>query len=265
MSYHPEASGPAQPDPAFVPAQPDPAFVPAHPDPAGGPSQAAPPDWSGAGPWPEFGASVAPFDTPGSAYGDPGAAAAPAPSNGRSGRRRGPHGNPDGRPQDRGSRLPWVVGGLLLLGAAGALVLWPGGSDPEAEQSVRRPDLSIPVLPGSNHGAGDTSPTPSGQGATTPSTSPGPSASPSDKPSASPSASGPTLPGPGGTLRMGDRGPEVTALQQRLYEQGFTYVNVSGVYDGQTKRGVAQLQRDRDVQGDPTGVYGPATRASLGG
>lgn len=53
------------------------------------------------------------------------------------------------------------------------------------------------------------------------------------------------------------------ALQERLYGQGFTYVSPTGVYDDQTRRGVAQLQRDRDIKGDPKGVYGPATRAAF--
>ena len=64
---------------------------------------------------------------------------------------------------------------------------------------------------------------------------------------------------------MGDSGPEVRALQERLHGQGFTYVSVTGEYDSQTKRGVAQLQRDRDIKGDQPGVYGPATRAAFGG
>ncbi|GAA3115402.1 hypothetical protein GCM10020254_72550 [Streptomyces goshikiensis] len=46
--------------------------------------------------------------------------------------------------------------------------------------------------------------------------------------------------------------------------RGFTYVVVNGVYDGRTRRGVAQLQSDRGISGDPQGVYGPATRAAFG-
>ncbi|MFD9153504.1 peptidoglycan-binding protein, partial [Streptomyces goshikiensis] len=68
----------------------------------------------------------------------------------------------------------------------------------------------------------------------------------------------------GGTLRPGDRGPEVRALQERLHGQGFTYVKVNGVYDGRTRRGVAQLQSDRGISGDPQGVYGPATQEAFG-
>ncbi|MBT2458846.1 peptidoglycan-binding protein, partial [Streptomyces sp. ISL-86] len=95
--------------------------------------------------------------------------------------------------------------------------------------------------------------------------SPGPSASRGGRSAPPPSASVST-PAAGAyvTLRPGDRGPEVRTLQERLYAQGFTYVSVTGVYDGQTRRGVAQLQRDRDITGDPQGVYGPATQAAFG-
>jgi peptidoglycan hydrolase-like protein with peptidoglycan-binding domain len=57
----------------------------------------------------------------------------------------------------------------------------------------------------------------------------------------------------------------VTALQQLLFDQGFTYVSTTGVYDGATVRGVTQLQQNRGVTGDPVGVYGPRTRAALQG
>ncbi|RSS79153.1 peptidoglycan-binding protein, partial [Streptomyces sp. WAC06614] len=85
---------------------------------------------------------------------------------------------------------------------------------------------------------------------------------------AAPAPTGTPAPAPppaaDGTLRPGDRGPEVRALQQRLFGQGFTYVSVTGVYDDRTRRGVAQLQRDRSLTGDPEGVYGPATRRAFG-
>ncbi|MET8755833.1 peptidoglycan-binding domain-containing protein, partial [Streptomyces sp. NPDC004667] len=64
------------------------------------------------------------------------------------------------------------------------------------------------------------------------------------------------LPGDGDRHRPGHRGPRDG--------QGFTYVSQTGVYDEQTRRGVAQLQRDRDIKGDPRGIYGPATRAAFG-
>ncbi|MFE3553412.1 peptidoglycan-binding protein [Streptomyces sp. NPDC059193] len=67
-----------------------------------------------------------------------------------------------------------------------------------------------------------------------------------------------------GTLRPGDRGNEVRTLQQRLYGQGFTFVPVDGVYGEQTRLGVAKLQSDRGLTGDPSGIYGPHTRAAFG-
>jgi peptidoglycan hydrolase-like protein with peptidoglycan-binding domain len=66
-----------------------------------------------------------------------------------------------------------------------------------------------------------------------------------------------------GTLRPGDRGPAVARLQQLLFDQGFTYVAVTGVYDDATTRGVTQLQQNRGLTADPPGVYGPQSRASL--
>ncbi|MGW0780432.1 peptidoglycan-binding domain-containing protein [Streptomyces sp. NPDC002913] len=67
------------------------------------------------------------------------------------------------------------------------------------------------------------------------------------------------------TLSLGDRGDAVLALQRLLFNQGFTYVAESGVYDTSTRRGVDQFQRDRGLNGDPYGVYGPATHMALTG
>ncbi|MFF4099681.1 peptidoglycan-binding protein [Streptomyces sp. NPDC001903] len=178
---------------------------------------------------------------------------------------------------ERGSRAPLPALALLALAAAGALVFLLGGPDPEPRRAVKPPELSLPVLPARSPGAGSgAEPSPAGSvrasapsAASSPSGpapgSTGPSAGQTPK-SAPPSGpSGAASPGGSGTLRMGDRGPEVRALQERLYGQGFTYVSVTGEYDSQTKRGVAQLQRDRDIKGDQPGVYGPATRAAFGG
>ncbi|WP_328964688.1 peptidoglycan-binding domain-containing protein [Streptomyces virginiae] len=172
----------------------------------------------------------------------------------------------------RRSRLPFAVLTLLSLAVVGALVLLLSGPDAQPPRAGAPAELSVPMLRGrsSNSGAevGVPGPTaspgsPVASTSPTPSRAPTASASQGSKPpsSAGASASGP--PSSSGTLRMGDTGPEVRALQELLYGQGFTYVSVTGVYDSQTKRGVGQLQRDRSIKGDPPGVYGPATQAAM--
>ncbi|WP_030384457.1 peptidoglycan-binding domain-containing protein [Streptomyces sp. NRRL S-241] len=165
------------------------------------------------------------------------------------------------------SRLPFAVTTLLALAAVGALVLLLSGPDPRPPRAGAPAELSVPVLPErSPDAAADT-----GAPAPTASVRPiEPSASPSPpstgrapQPPAAPSPSATGSPASPGTLRMGDSGPEVRALQELLHGQGFTYVSVTGVFDNQTKRGVSQLQRDRSIKGDPNGVYGPATRAAM--
>jgi hypothetical protein len=78
--------------------------------------------------------------------------------------------------------------------------------------------------------------------------------------SASPSAGTSTAPR---TLRYGDRGPDVTALQRRLAEANLFGSKPNGVYDGETYGGVAGYQTRHGITSDPIGVYGPATRAAL--
>ncbi|MCX4524304.1 peptidoglycan-binding protein [Streptomyces sp. NBC_01551] len=181
----------------------------------------------------------------------------------------------------RGRRRPVAVAvcALLGLGAAGALLLLlTGPEEPGPERAVAPPGLSVPALPAGSPGlAEEPSPAASTPRAGAASRAPGASVSPSASASASggrpaPGASAsrsapvapPATPAGDGTLGPGDRGPEVRALQERLYGQGFTYVKVNGLYDGHTRRGVAQLQSDRGISGDPQGVYGPATRAAFG-
>lgn len=185
---------------------------------------------------------------------------------------------PPAPPADRrGSRLPFVGLALLALGAAGALAFLLRGPDSESPRAVVPPGLTVPVLPQRSPGAGE-EPTPAGESlrpsapGTSSATAPpaagrspsGPSAGPSREPKPSaPTGTRPT-PDAGGTLGPGDRGAAVRTLQERLYAQGFTYVSPTGVYDEQTRRGVTQLQQNRSIDGDPPGVYGPATRSAFG-
>ncbi|WP_327130914.1 peptidoglycan-binding protein [Streptomyces sp. NBC_01343] len=245
MSHHSDESAGA-PD--------DRLFVRPYVAPSARPPRSATPAWPHTGPVPVS------FDAPGTRGG--GAAVEPA-----------------GAPAapERGSRVPLAAFALLALAAAGGLAFWLSGPDPEPRRAVRAPQLSLPVLPARSPGAdAEASPEGSGRASAPPAAASGPAAASSPGP-AGPSAgrtpvpakpsgpSGAASPGGSGTLRMGDRGPEVRALQERLYAQGFTYVPVTGEYDSQTRRGVAQLQRDRDIKGDQPGVYGPATRAAFGG
>ncbi|MGW0969144.1 peptidoglycan-binding domain-containing protein [Streptomyces sp. NPDC002516] len=83
--------------------------------------------------------------------------------------------------------------------------------------------------------------------------------------STAPSGAGAADPDGAGTLREGDSGPEVTALQQRLlripnvYEHGST----DGTYDATLRAAVARFQLWYGIRGDESGVYGDDTRADL--
>ncbi|MGW1773388.1 peptidoglycan-binding protein [Streptomyces sp. NPDC002104] len=234
-----------------------------------GPSAAAWPD--------EAGRIFVPTD-----FGPPAEAPGPSPASGsrpvpaqRTASAAGPAGV--AATDRRGSRLPLVGLALLALGAAGVLAFLLPGPDQEPRRAVVPPKLSVPVLPARSPGAGEESPaagesvSPPPPGNPSPTASPAtgrPSSGPSGRTTRSPKPADPTgtrpAPGGGGTLGPGDRGAEVRALQERLHGQGFTYVSVTGVYDEQTRRGVLQLQQNRSIEGDPPGVYGPATRAVFG-
>ncbi|MFF1776775.1 peptidoglycan-binding protein [Streptomyces virginiae] len=172
----------------------------------------------------------------------------------------------------RRSRLPFAVLTLLSLAAVGAVVLLLSGPDAQPPRAGAPAELSVPMLRGRNPNSGAeadvpgptaSAPSSAASASPTPSRAPSASASQDPKPPSSPSASASGPSGSSGTLRMGDTGPEVRALQELLYRQGFTYVSVTGVFDSQTKRGVGQLQRDRSIKGDSPGVYGPATQAAM--
>ncbi|MET9962845.1 peptidoglycan-binding domain-containing protein [Streptomyces sp. NPDC006326] len=170
------------------------------------------------------------------------------------------------------SRRPLLVLGALALAAACGLAWLLNTPDPEPGRTAAAPALPVPMLHQRNPGAGEPEAAPEAGASTGAAASAGaPSASrpvsgaPGSPPPPSPSTTRTPKARTSGTLRRGDTGPEVRALQERLYGQGFTYVSVTGVYDDQTWRGVTQLQRDRGIKGDPQGVYGPATRAAFEG
>ncbi|MER6123760.1 peptidoglycan-binding domain-containing protein [Streptomyces sp. NPDC001795] len=64
-------------------------------------------------------------------------------------------------------------------------------------------------------------------------------------------------------LRLGDQGPEVTELQQRLREVGLYAGPVNGSYDSQVESAVRNYQFTRGITQDDPGVYGAETREKL--
>lgn len=66
------------------------------------------------------------------------------------------------------------------------------------------------------------------------------------------------------SLRIGDTGPAVVDLQQRLSQVLWYYDKpANGVFDREVQAAVATFQVWYGVQGDPSGVYGPHTRTVL--
>lgn len=89
---------------------------------------------------------------------------------------------------------------------------------------------------------------------------PGPSTTAAARP-----PSGPADPDGAGTLREGDSGADVTALQQRLLRVPDVYTHgvTDGSYDAVLTAAVARFQLWYGIRGDETGVYGDDTRAAL--
>ncbi|NUS12767.1 MAG: hypothetical protein HOY69_15430 [Streptomyces sp.] len=101
-----------------------------------------------------------------------------------------------------------------------------------------------------------TSATPSASATTTAPPSASASATPSQSPSSTPTTAG-------GVLALGASGPEVLDLQRRLNAVWVYHGPQNGQYDQRTQEAVATFQLWYGVQGDPSGTYGPATRAAL--
>ncbi|WP_240139806.1 peptidoglycan-binding domain-containing protein [Streptomyces sp. MUM 178J] len=146
-------------------------------------------------------------------------------------------------------------------------------SDAPAPSASATPSTSPSAsLSASASASPSASPTPSA--ASSPSSASGGSTLPSAQaaePSAAPSTTQATgtvttpqaaNPG-GGTLRRGDSGAGVQELQLRLAQLGLFQGSPDGEYDRDVENAVLFYQGDRDVAGDPDGVYGPQTRRAL--
>ncbi|MFG2309135.1 peptidoglycan-binding protein [Streptomyces sp. NPDC048566] len=82
---------------------------------------------------------------------------------------------------------------------------------------------------------------------------------------AAPAPAGGTDPDGAGTLREGDTGPAVLALQQRLLRVPDVYRDgrTDGTFDAPLAAAVARFQLWYGIRGDESGVYGDDTRADL--
>ncbi|MET9480582.1 peptidoglycan-binding protein [Streptomyces sp. NPDC006638] len=97
-----------------------------------------------------------------------------------------------------------------------------------------------------------------------PSKRPSATSTPTDRPAdAAPSTSTPPPALAGGSLRLGDSGPEVAELQQRLAGILLYQGAPDGQFDQRVQVAVAAYQIYRKIGGDPRGVYGPDTRRAL--
>ncbi|WP_369388914.1 peptidoglycan-binding protein [Streptomyces sp. CG1] len=141
----------------------------------------------------------------------------------------------------------------------------PGSASPTASPS---PTVSRPAVPPSRF---TSTPRPSPPSTTPTSTSPTPSPTLSPAPPASAGPSRPASPTPATAtsaaaapvLQRGDRGPEASELQYRLWQLNLYDDQIDGVYTRPVEDAVRNYQLARGIQGDPLGVYGRATRTSL--
>ncbi|WP_051722881.1 peptidoglycan-binding protein [Streptomyces albus] len=164
-----------------------------------------------------------------------------------------------------------VCAGVLAVGLAGS-----GESEKDRALPDENPRVPTAVLPTGDAWTGSGRPSAS---ATGPSASGTPSGSPSASPSAGKSASGSpdadrtsgpetldetTRPEAAPVLSRGMSGPEVLEMQRRLNQIGRSLkVDEDGRYTGNEARAISRYQNMYGVEGDPSGVYGPATRSSL--
>ncbi|WP_344533769.1 peptidoglycan-binding domain-containing protein [Streptomyces albiaxialis] len=205
---------------------------------------------------------------------------------------RAPRGIRARRRPPSGRRAPWLFATALAIGGSAAVIVYGtyspgGGTEREAGRAPRTapepsasPETAASASPVSRPSPGPsrTAPaTPSGGPSTGPATAPT-GATPSGPPSATPAerATGepvrrhrsdrpdrPSRPGHGGgALARGSRGPGVADLQRRLQKLYLYLGSADGHYSADVSEAVGRFQRARAID-EPSGVYGPATRALL--
>ncbi len=204
-----------------------------------------------------------------------------------------------GRPSARTGRVLAVAlsAAAVLAGCAGVGAPWSSGTSPSPGASdvaggptattTAAPSVTVAapapsVTPTPNLSSSTSSPsstttpptptptpsrtaTPTPTPAATAAVSPQPSATTSPKPATKPSAkASPTAtpsPKPRTTLKYGDRGPKVLALQQRLSDLGYWLGEPDGNFGSLTQQAVYALQKAAGISRD--GTVGPKTAKAL--
>ncbi|MFD3514036.1 peptidoglycan-binding protein [Streptomyces sp. NPDC058657] len=105
--------------------------------------------------------------------------------------------------------------------------------------------------------------TPTRPPATASSKPPAPPATTAAPPPTAPAPPPPAATAPAASLAQGSSGPEVVELQERLSQEWLYSGPAHGRYTSRVADAVARFQSYTDIEDDPEGVYGPATRAAL--
>ena len=136
-----------------------------------------------------------------------------------------------------------VIGGFALIGATTVVAL----------RAIDQP------VPAASSDTTSSSAAPAAPATTAPSTTTAP---PTTAPpvTAAPTTTAP-LPPPPPSYRVGDSGPEVAALQQRLIDLGFWIPGADGNYGSVTGQAVMAFQKTAGLSRD--GIAGPATLSAL--
>ncbi|GJF23923.1 peptidoglycan-binding domain-containing protein [Streptomyces sp. HO565] len=167
----------------------------------------------------------------------------------------------------RDDALPDEVRASVPAPSAPASSTAPEPSATPSEPATASPSASASASPSSSPSS-SSSPTPSPSASSTsptPSRSPEPTTTTPSAPALAPGGDGEDddrYDG-GGTLHRGDRGAEVTELQQRLSQLHLYTGDINGNYNHQVEDSVRTYQWARGIRTDDLGVYGETTRQML--
>ena len=155
-------------------------------------------------------------------------------------------------------RPRWRVGRILAVAALVSVGAACGSSGDQAADAVRDAEADLAELDGAateEDGTGDAPEPPPSTTTTAP-----PTTTTEAPPTTLPPTTTTTAP-PDPTLRQGQEGPEVAAIQARLFELGYRPADVEGHYGAQTASAVMAFQKREGLPRD--GVVGLATLERL--